>query len=499
MDFDDISLARFERLKKEWIALCSTSSQGICQLASKYRDRDDCLLRSMHSSGFISEDGEPDWLFRFPLPGKSMFLDEKVQNEAVLMKFIADTTRIPVPSVIAHGRAERNPTGLGPFIIMTWVEGTKMSDLLRKGGDTPEKEEALDPDVDPQTLKILYGEMAEILLELWSLDFSHIGSLREKKTPPLTKVEGRPLTLEVNELIRTCGLEDCAPSRVYHSSLEYIHSLLRLQDTHLERQRNSVYDAIDCREKYACRSLLKATALRFLSPTDNDGPFKLFCDDPCPGNVLVDDSLHVTGVIDWEFCYAAPAQFAGSIPWWLLLERPQKILNSQGPEVFFRSFLPRADCFLQALELKEKTRRLGVEDDRLSSAWFYLACRSVSSVDLLYRDLLDEHCWVKRSSVADRVRSFTTNIGLHKDREDFVRSKIVQLQEYYAELGEATDVRTDKVHVQLASETSNKGTRASFASVGYWGLEGKSLKRLVTAIAVASIFVMGAAWRRRGL
>ncbi|RAK79020.1 phosphotransferase family protein [Aspergillus fijiensis CBS 313.89] len=443
MDFDDMSLARFKRLKKEWIALCSTFSQGICQLASKYRGRDDCL-RSMHRG--------------FPLPGKSMFLDEKVQNEAVLMEFIADTARIPVPRVIAHDGAEQNPTGLGPFMIMTWVEGTKMSDLLRKGGNTPEKEEALDPDVDPQTLKILYGEMAEILLELWSLNFSHIGSLREQKTPPLTKAEGRPLTLEVNELIRTCGLEDCAPSRVYHSSLEYIHSLLRLQDTHLERQRNSVYDAIDCREKYACRISLKAVALSFLSPTDNDGPFKLFGDDLCPGNVLVDDCLHVTGVIDWEFCYAAPAQFAGSIPWWLLLERPQKILNSQGPEVFYRSFLPRADCFLQALELKEKTRGLGVEDDRLSvrmrqsidtkSAWFYFACRSVSSVDLLYRDLLDEHCWGKRSSVADRVRSFTTNIGLRKDREDFVRSKIVQLQEYYAELGEATDVRG---HVQLSS------------------------------------------------
>ncbi|OJJ94811.1 hypothetical protein ASPACDRAFT_55608 [Aspergillus aculeatus ATCC 16872] len=374
MYFHNISLASLERVKKEWIALCSASSQGICQLASKYRGRDDFLLRSMYCG--------------FPLPGKSVFLDEKVQNEAILMKFIAATTRIPVLRVIAHGRAEQNPTGLGPFIIMTWVEGARIED-------------ALDQDVDPQTLKILYGEMAEILLELWSLNFSHIGSLRKhrgQETPITTRVKGRPLTLEVNELTRTCGLEDCAPSRVYHSSLEYIHSLLRLQDTHLDRQRNSIY--------------MQST---------------LFCDDLCPGNVLVDESLHMTGVIDWEFCYAAPAQLAGSIPWWLLLERPQNILNSQGPEAFFRSFLPRAN-----------SRGLGVEDDRLSvrmrqsidtkSAWFYLACRS-----------LDEYCWGKRSSVAERVRSLTTNIGLHKDRENFVRSKNVQSQDYYAELGKATD------------------------------------------------------------
>ncbi|RAH87228.1 hypothetical protein BO86DRAFT_423725 [Aspergillus japonicus CBS 114.51] len=502
MDFDDISLARVEKIKTEWIAQCSTSSQGICQLASRYRGRDDCFLRSMHCGSFNFsfrlhwEDGGPDWLIRFPLPGKSMFLDEKVQNEAVLMKYIAEKTRIPVPRVIGYGTAEENPTGLGPFIIMTWVEGTKMSDLLRKGGDTPEKEDALNPDIDPQTLKTLYGEMAAILLELWSLDFSRIGSLREHGAPPSTQVEGRPLTLEVNELIRTCGLDDCAPSRVYHSSLEYIHSLLRLQDTQLERQRNSVYDSIDCREKYACRCLLKAVALRFICPPDNDGPFKLFCDDLCPGNVLVDDSLHVTGVIDWEFCYAAPAQFAGSIPWWLLLERPQKILNNEGPKAFFRSFSSRADCFLRALELKEKARGLGVEDDLLSarmrqsidtkSAWFYLACRSVSSVDLLYWDLLDEYCWGERLSIVDRVRSFTTNIGLCSDREDFVRSKIVQLQEYYADIGEATDVRYEEEEEPHGDEHKNdKGTDASPASFGYWELEGKSVKKLATAIAVA--------------
>ncbi|RAL00522.1 phosphotransferase family protein [Aspergillus ibericus CBS 121593] len=448
MNFNDITLAQHEALKNEWIALCATSSQGICDLASRYRGRDDCLLRSMHCGSFNFsfrlhwDDGEPDWLIRFPLSGKSMFMDEKVRNEAVLMKYIAEKTRIPVPRVIGYGTAEENPTGLGPYLIMTWVEGKKMSDVLRMGGDIPEKEDALNPDIDPQMLKILYGEMAEILLELWSLDFDSIGSVCEEQQQQQQSrvvIGSRPLTLESNELIRTCGLEDCTPQRIFRSSVEYIHSLLALQDTHLQSQRNSVYDTTDCREKYACRSSMKAVALQFVSAADNYGPFKLFGDDLCPGNVLVDDSLHVTGVIDWEFCYSAPADFAGSIPWWLLLERPQKILHRQGPDAFFQAFLPRAESFLETLQLKEKVKGLDLAPDRLSVRMRRSIETKMSSVDLLYWDLLDEYCWGEGPSVTDRVRALTTNNGLHKHREDFVRLKIAQLQEYCKELGEETD------------------------------------------------------------
>ncbi|KAJ5096309.1 hypothetical protein NUU61_005665 [Penicillium alfredii] len=132
MDFDDISLDEFDKLKQDW---------GICEPTSRYRHRDDCLLHSMHCGSFnfsfrlYWDDGAEDWLIRFPLPGKSMILDEKVCREALLMQYVANNTSIPVPRVIAYGAASENPTGLGSFLIMTWIEGKKMSDLLRKEGD----------------------------------------------------------------------------------------------------------------------------------------------------------------------------------------------------------------------------------------------------------------------------------------------------------------------------------------------------------------------------
>lgn len=161
MDFDDIRLDATEGDLKGWIERCSKSAAGICDLANPYRQRDDCLFMSMHCGSFNfsyrlhwDDDGE-DWLIRFPAAGKSMFLDEKVRNEVAIMKYISKNTIIPVPKIIGYGMADENPTGLGPFIIMTWVEGKKMSELLRQK-DTTGKSEGLDPGLDEYTLKTLY-------------------------------------------------------------------------------------------------------------------------------------------------------------------------------------------------------------------------------------------------------------------------------------------------------------------------------------------------------
>jgi hypothetical protein len=185
---------------------------------------------------------------------------------------------------------------------------------------------------------------------------------------------------------------------------------------------------------------MKAIALDFISQEDNHGPFKLLCDDFGPGNALVDDSLPVTGVIDWEFCYTAPVQFAGSIPSWLLLQRPHRIINELGAAGFLAMFLPKAELFLNCLEQKEGASGPNPED-RLSarirksiedrSAWFILAARMISSVDMIYWELLDEFCWGPPSSVAERIHNVTTIPEKHKKRERFVRLKIRQLQEYY--------------------------------------------------------------------
>ncbi|KAL4954895.1 hypothetical protein BDW69DRAFT_183136 [Aspergillus filifer] len=196
-----------------------------------------------------------------------MFLDEKVQSEVALMEDIANQTSTPVPKVIGYRTAAENPFELGPFIVMTWIEGEKMADILKKPG-VADKHDILDPDIDPETLKKLYDEMAGVFLELWKLDFDTSGSLGKDSDGQIA-VTGRPLTRELNELIRVSGLSsDCTSQRVYHTSTDYIASLLQLQSIQLEQQRNSVYDSQDCRYKYTCRHLMKAVALNFTPNED---------------------------------------------------------------------------------------------------------------------------------------------------------------------------------------------------------------------------------------
>ncbi|KAG2411639.1 hypothetical protein HFD88_009195 [Aspergillus terreus] len=351
----------------------SHTAQEICAFANRYRKRDGGKVVSMHYDPFTVkarlhwDDGGRDWLIRFTFSGRSSFIDEKVQNEAVAMKFVALKTPIPIPRVIAYGTAADNPTGLGPFIIMTWVDGRKMSDVLwNTPGRNLEETRA--------TREILYGQIADILLELWKLNFDRIGSLVQAEITRTFSANRRPSSQGISELSRVWDLSDhIGPSRIYHSAVDYVYSLLELQSIRLERQQTIMGDTASYREQYAARHLLKAIALSFVSRADNYGPFKLFAEGLRPDHVLVDDSLQVTGVTNWEFCYSGPVQFAGSMPDWLVPLAPHTYIKQRGLPAFLQSYITEASAFLEVLKKREDG---GAHDgNRLS-----LAVRSQASI-----------------------------------------------------------------------------------------------------------------------
>jgi Phosphotransferase enzyme family len=455
MDFDDVVLRQQLEGTQTWLAKFHESSEGICALAGQYRGRDDCIFRSWHCGSFNLcvrlhwEDGQSDWLIRFPIPGKSMFPEEKLRNEVAVMQFVQQSTNIPVPTVIAYASGADNPTGLGPFIIMTFVEGRKMSEIMKAKTTADDGEDMLDPSMEDSTLKTLYGQLADILLELFQHDFDRIGALSFNSENNSWSVEERPLTLNMNETVRCSGLSDeCFQSSIYSSAADYFLHLAQVHFLHLLQQRNGVFDAADCREKYTCRHLFQAIVPHFICKEDNSGPYKLYCDDFSPSNILVDDHLHVVAVIDWEFCYAAPVQFSTSPPWWLLLRKPTDWLAAEGPQSFLDSYVAKLEVFLQVMQQREEARaNLPTEQPlrRLSarmqnsmddnSFWFNMAARTSFGVDDVYWYMLDEHCYGQRKSIRERVSKATSGVSIYSDREEFVVRKIKQLQEYNAEVG----------------------------------------------------------------
>ncbi|EHA18698.1 hypothetical protein ASPNIDRAFT_125795, partial [Aspergillus niger ATCC 1015] len=191
---------------------------------------------------------------------------------------------------------------------MTFIEGTLLSKHL---GDSTIQSSSLHPNVSDSDIQSAYRVMAQVILELSKPTFSAIGALAEGSRA--WKVDQSPLILNMNELVR----------RTFTTAGGYFEELARQQLLHLQYQRNdAVEDEQDCRKRYIARCLFRKIARGY--KREQSGPFQLYCDDLRPSNILVaGQNLTLTGVIDWEFTYVAPAEFTLTAPWWLLFECPE--------------------------------------------------------------------------------------------------------------------------------------------------------------------------------
>ena len=346
-------------------------------------------------------------VIRLSQPGAVLFPEEKVMNEVAIMRFLTDQTSILLPFVLHSGTKEESPLGLSPFIIMDYIDHeTKMYDALNIPGCPKEERGILDPQIDEDRLEMLYSQMAGILLQLSAPSLPRIGSLSQ--TDDFTwEVTRRPLSMNMNELVRLGGLpRSKLPDlhTIFDTSSSYMEALAELNINHLVHQRNdSVDSADDCRRKFVARQLFRKLARdkRLTNPLLDQGPFKIWCDDLRPANVLLQENMHIAGVVDWEFTYAAPTEFSYAPPWWLLIEKPE--LWAKGLEDWTISFDARLKTFIRAMKNREdiaiQQNRLG-EDQRLSGPmnesweggdfWIVYAALHSFAFDMIYWQKIDE-------------------------------------------------------------------------------------------------------------
>ncbi|KAI9736401.1 MAG: hypothetical protein M1818_006134 [Claussenomyces sp. TS43310] len=344
-------------------------------------------------------------MIRFPRPGSMFSAEEKVRKEVAVMRYVADKTTIPVPFIFHYGMTEDSPAGLGPFIIMEYIKHSDdINGILNTPGLERHERPILDPNISVDKLESVYSQMAGILLQLSQLSFDKIGSLEEVDKGRWA-VTGRPLTFNTNELVQMANFPpQKLPSTTFSTSSDYYKALADVHLTHLSVQRNdAIKSAEDCRRRYVARHLFRQLAQesRLEAEVDTKAtslkPFRLFCDDLRPTNVLVDDECNIVGVIDWEFAYVAPAEFTYSPPWWLLIEMPE--YWPAGVEDWTATYEPRLALFLKALAAKEQEMVPQLNDDeRLSirmrkywdsgDFWINYAARKSWSVDLIFWEKL---------------------------------------------------------------------------------------------------------------
>ncbi|KAJ5193754.1 Aminoglycoside phosphotransferase [Penicillium cf. griseofulvum] len=371
-------------------------------------------------------------VIRLSQPGAVMFPEEKIVNEVAIMRFLMDQTLITIPRILHSGTKQESPLELGSFIMMEYIgHKTKMYAALNTPGCPIEERGVLDPYIDEDRLELLYSQLASVLLQLYLPSLSRIGSLSQidEFTWEVTR---RPLTMNTNELVRIGGLPRSklpGINTTFETSSSYIEALADINLEHLIHQRNDCVDPInpadDCRRKYIARQLFRKLAKekKLTNPLLEKGPFKIWCDDLRPANVLLkEDSTQIAGVVDWEFTYVAPVEFSYAPPWWLLIEKPE--FWAKGIEDWIRVFGLRLKKFLKAMKDCEDTaiqKGLLREDQRLSGPmyeswesgdfWIMYAVKHSFAFDEIYWQKIDprffgptkdiEGAWKERLGLLD--------------------------------------------------------------------------------------------------
>lgn len=400
-----------------------------------------CLLAGSFNISLKVKRGDSDEhvIIRFPSLGRvyGPWRDEKVKNEVMVMNYLREHTNIPVPRVRCWGLTEESPQQLGPFIIMDFVEGECLGRFLAQPTEDDTELVFLDPNVDEANLDTIYEQIASFLLELSRLEFPRIGAISKDATSGEWAVTGRPLTYDMNEIVTTggCAAEQFAAMAPFDRAADYFAARAQHFQTHLMEQRNIAGDD----EDLAWRQFVARRCFAKLIPTygltvDNAGPFRLYCDDMRPTNMLVDPkTLRITAVIDFEFTNAMPAQFAYDVPWWLLIQPPSVWLRDDKLKEFIRLFEPRKDQFIRAMERAEARSSLPAGEPRLSARmrdswdsrrfWFNNASLCCFDVDDFYWQAL--HKEGMGEAMLDSVTI--------AEKERFLEQKRRQVAEYWKE------------------------------------------------------------------
>ncbi|KAJ3478400.1 hypothetical protein NLG97_g8590 [Lecanicillium saksenae] len=427
-----------------WRDLLSEESarQAISQFVVRYRPGIATGLSELDTTDFSAvfkikfRDGGSA-VIRFENPGVSSFPEEKIKHEAATLRFIQDNTPIPVPYVHHWGTRENSPLGIGPFIIMEYMDH-KMTAA-----------EALNAsNIDHAILETVYRELAKIMLQLSKLEFACIGALEETQ-PWSWQVRQRPLPPLMNELVRSSTLQETIlPAKTFSRSSEYLESLAAMHIEHFVAQPdNTAHIGTDYQRQYVARHLfLKLAREKRLLPSEHDnGPFRLLCDKMRPSSVLLNANYHVVGVVGWGLSYAAPRQFAFSPPRWLLLEQPRdwkKVFDD-----WRRAYDERLGAFLDAMvmvedeavtsgNLKPEQRLSGEMREGWENGDFwvaYAACNSFA-FDAVYWSQIDQRFFGRHDDGGDPECTWKRRLALLDEQtqaamDTFVTRKMDQARQ----------------------------------------------------------------------
>ncbi|KPM42445.1 hypothetical protein AK830_g4120 [Neonectria ditissima] len=381
---------QYNQVKKTFIE--SLHSDAVCDLASRYNNGKPCRVVNKDNGSFnvcffVEFDQEsPKWIVRVPIEPALDNPWDKLLSEVATIQYLERNTRIPVPHVRAYGRdAKLTKTSAGTqmFLIADLIPGEPLDKKLL----TKSKEEHR---------RNFYSQLIDILAELRKLEFPSIGSLMPNPHGSSHPVLGPLISMSAATL-------RLPPPPVLASAKDYMIHQFSLVSRFLSPPvRDHTVDDIEL-EVFALDGM-ERIFYNIIDPQLDEGPFVLNHLDLRSPNIIVDKSLQIQGIIDWEFTSTVPRQVF-TPPSWITGHDSVKTNKQMHAE------------FRNVLDEKSKTNSLC---DQLRREWYGQLNASKSDIDQTEMAFCVTHVLRRPTDVTDIFCDFFAQKLSDKHIDDMV-------------------------------------------------------------------------------
>lgn len=305
-----------------WTREPSTAAiESVCRQQLQIRP-EDTLTVTFHAQGaynrvyLVHTDGR-SFIMRVTLP---VYPRHKTRAEVVTLRWVHDTTSLPVPQVFGYDDSNDNEIGF-EWILMEYMPGKSLWKQWR--WISMEKKVAL-----AEQFAVFQSELSGLGNERPL--FTNIGTLEAPEidlgtnSSPIPLSEARQITTAPGRLVSQqfflgnhLGYE--MPRGPFRSSHDWLSAMLGVIIQHQTNVLNKPDDDDDAEEAEeilaAARTLVALIPKIFPSdPLAGPEPSALYHHDLNLNNILVDEEGQVTAVLDWE-CVSA-------LPLWMVTQTP---------------------------------------------------------------------------------------------------------------------------------------------------------------------------------
>jgi len=261
-------------------------------------------------------DDSMSWIIRFGMrPMDAYFntsaqLERKILNEVAALHLVRQRTTIPVPTIIAYHAhpSPTNPLGadLPAFVLMTAITGMTIEDCgieIHEVGSgssinaTRHDSDPLGGDESKRPILERYlHDIADLHVQLSRITFDQIGSFVIDDHGEVSVGPGADF-----------GLGPFTSATEYFAiQAEAYERLAMAAGLDGEAQESEGAERAQLKRRFVA-SLWRKAMMPLVDERDDQGPFPMRHGDLHSDNILVDETGHIVGVLDWD-C-------AGTVPW----------------------------------------------------------------------------------------------------------------------------------------------------------------------------------------